>query len=426
MRTKRVAALLSAVLVTAACHASPLWAGRPDVTPRGQTQQPRRVDPHSAIVRWKANSLLTSRQKALGGLRLATRRQFPALNATSVALSAEQAPSNIAGKLMATGLVDSIEPNGIWQLPARRPSVRSLSLRIRNEAPPDDPARAWGQKKIGLEAVWPFVRGDRKVVVAVIDTGVDLNHPDLRGALVPGYSTFDEPGPQDYQGHGTHVTGIIVGQNQGRPGVRGVAPGCRVMPVKVMGPRGREGRVENVVAGLLWAVDHGATIVNMSLGDEGTSALLRDAVRYAQEKDVLVVAASGNFEEGRHRSANTMNYPAAFPGVMAVGATSDDDQRADFSFYGHWMSIAAPGVEIYSSIPAQGNESGAYEYEQGTSMAAPFVSGVAALLRSRFPQWTARQVQQRLEKTAQDFGPSGFDEEYGHGRIDAQRALLGP
>jgi type VII secretion-associated serine protease mycosin len=263
-------------------------------------------------------------------------------------------------------------------------------------------------------------------VVAVVDTGVDLTHPDLRGVLVPGYTTFDEPRPQDYQGHGTHVSGIIVGQGQGRPGVQGVAPGCRVMPIKVMGPRGREGRVENVVAGLLWAVAQGAKVINMSLGDEGTSPLLRDAIRYALERDVVLVAASGNFEEGRHSSTNTMNYPAAMPGVISVGATDNGDRLADFSFWGHWMSVTAPGVEIHSSIPAEGSEAGAYEYEQGTSMAAPFVAGVAALLRSRFPDWTARQVRQRLEQTAQDLGPGGFDEQFGHGRIDARRAVLGP
>ncbi|MEB3197554.1 MAG: S8 family serine peptidase [Candidatus Sericytochromatia bacterium] len=415
--------LLLWALGLSACQATAPWnaptgpSQRLQATPRGQ------ADPLSAIVRWKPGTSPNAVHTTLGGLRLTLRRHLPALNASSVSWSSGAGPS--AG-LMASGLVAAIEPNHIWRLSPRRAAPRALGFSLKQAEDPGYAQRHWGQTRIGADRLWSQYRGAPRTLVAVIDTGIDLQHPDLRGALVPGFTTFAESSPQDYEGHGTHVAGIIAGQGSGQPGVRGVAPDCRIMPIKVMGPRGREGRVENVVAGIIWAVDHGAQVLNMSLGDEGTSPLLRDAIRYARERDVVVVAASGNFEEGRHASTNTMNYPAALPGVIAVGAVDDRENLADFSFWGHWLSVTAPGVDIHSSVPADGDERGAYMSEQGTSMAAPFVAGVAALVRSRHPDWNAAQVQTRLEKTAHDLGAPGYDPRFGHGRLDAYRAVLGP
>jgi type VII secretion-associated serine protease mycosin len=263
--------------------------------------------------------------------------------------------------------------------------------------------------------------GSPDVVVAVLDTGVDLEHPDLRGNLVPGTTFWPEQGaPMDYHGHGTHVAGIIAARLGNTEGGAGVAPGCKIMPVKVMGPKGPEGKVEYVAAGLVWAADHGAKVANLSLGDEGTSTLLRDAVAYALSKDVVVVAASGNFDPDKHTTTNTLDYPAGYPGVMAVGATDSDDQLADFSFWGSWLDVVAPGVEIYSTVP--GN---AYRNEDGTSMASPFVAGVAALVRSRFPELNGPAVKRRIEATATDLGAPGVDDHFGHGRVDAAAAVGG-
>lgn len=417
---------LVATSLLAACQA-PGTAGLARLaSPQAQSRRPAGYDAGSLLVKWKAGAGEAQIRSLTGQLGLRTRRSFAGLGAASLALPTGASVESTIGALRRSGLAAQAEPNWRLRLAPRRQAVRAADIQL---DPGLGASRQWGQAKIGCEKVWPSLRGSARVVVAVIDTGVDLDHPDLRPVLVPGYTTFAESGPQDYEGHGTHVAGIIAGQGLGDPGVRGVAPGVRLMPVKVMGPRGREGHVENVVAGLIWAVDHGAKIVNMSLGDEGTSSLLREAVLYAQQRDVLVVAASGNFEEGRHHTRNTMNYPAAYPGVMAVGATDEEDGLADFSFWGQWLSVTAPGVDIHSSVPGDGSldaaERGEYQTEQGTSMASPFVAGVAALVRSRFPQLTAAQVKQRIEASAKDLGDPGWDAKFGHGRIDAARAVSG-
>lgn len=422
----RAAALLAPILLLTACQGPAALGGSPLSAPQAQSRRPAGYDAGSVLVKWRPGASGASTRAAVAKLGWTARRELQALGAASLALPAGTSVQAAIGQLKRTGLVAWAEPNWVLALPPRGQRLRARDIQI---DPIMGAQREWGQAKIGADKLWPTFRGSAKVVVAVVDTGVDLDHPDLRPVLVPGYTTFAESGPQDYEGHGTHVAGIVAGQALGDPGVRGVAPGCRVMPVKVMGPRGREGRVENVVAGLIWAVDHGADVVNMSLGDEGTSSLLREAVRYAQARDVLVVAASGNFEEGRHATTNTMNYPAAYPGVMAVGATDEGDALADFSFWGRWLSVTAPGVDIHSSVPGDGSldaaEQGDYQSEQGTSMAAPFVAGVAALVRSRFPTLTAAQVKQRIEATAVDLGDPGYDPKFGHGRIDALRAVSG-
>ncbi len=429
----RVATLLAPLVLSllagtslAACKAPGTAGFSTSAITQAQSRRPAGYDAGSVLVKWKAGAGDAQIRSLTGGLGLRTRRSFAGLGAASLTLPAGASVESTLGSLRRSGLIAHAEPNWTLRLAPRAQAVRAAEIQI---DPIMGAQRQWGQTKIGCDKVWLSLRGSSKVVVAVIDTGVDLDHPDLRPVLVPGYTTFAEAGPQDYEGHGTHVAGIVAGQGLGDPGVRGVAPGVRVMPVKVMGPRGREGQVENVVDGLIWAVDHGAKVVNMSLGDEGTSALLREAVLYAQARDVLVVAASGNFEEGRHHSRNTMNYPAAYPGVMAVGATDERDQLAEFSFWGQWLSVTAPGVDIHSSVPGDGSldaaELGEYQTEQGTSMAAPFAAGVAALVRSRFPTLSAAQVKQRIEASAQDLGEPGWDAKFGHGRIDALRAVSG-
>jgi subtilisin family serine protease len=204
-----------------------------------------------------------------------------------------------------------------------------------------------------------------------------------------------------------------------------MAPRCKIMPVKVLNREGK-GDTGDIVAGLLYAVNNGAKIVNMSLGGTGGSRALMDAINYALSKDVVVVAAMGN--EG----ANAQEYPAGYPGVIAVGATDSSDEIASFSNFGSWISVAAPGEDILSTLPmrsvyvteTEGKDTG-YDVMDGTSMAAPYVAGLAALVRSQNPRMTAAQVKVRIEKSADDLGDPGFDEQFGHGRINAARAILG-
>jgi subtilisin family serine protease len=254
---------------------------------------------------------------------------------------------------------------------------------------------------------------------------VDTRHPDLAANLVQGYSVLPGSGPEDDHGHGTHVAGIIAAVGHNNQGIAGVAPHCKIMPVKVLNHEGK-GDTGDIVAGLLWAVNNGAKVVNMSLGGTGGSRALMDAVAYAQSKDVLVVAAMGN------DGANAQEYPAGYPGVVAVGASDSTDEIASFSNFGTWISVAAPGEDILSTLPThsvyvtetEGKDT-SYDSMDGTSMASPFVAGLAALIRSQFPTMTAPLVKSRIEKSADDLGDPGFDNYFGHGRINAARAILG-
>jgi subtilisin family serine protease len=238
--------------------------------------------------------------------------------------------------------------------------------------------------------------------------------------VLPGAS-----GPEDDHGHGTHVAGIIAAVGHNNMGIAGVAPHCKIMPVKVLNHEGK-GDTGDIVAGLLWAVNNGAKIVNMSLGGTGGSRALMDAIAYAQSKDVVVVAAMGN------DGANAQEYPAGYPGVIAVGATDSSDEAASFSNFGSWISVAAPGEDILSTLPThsvyvtetEGKET-SYDSMDGTSMASPFVAGLAALIRSQYPTMSAPLVKSRIEKSADDLGDPGFDDHFGHGRINAARAILG-
>lgn len=277
-----------------------------------------------------------------------------------------------------------------------------LDVAVQAAADPQQPSQ-WGLTAVRAPQVWPTASA-RGQVVAVIDSGVDLDHPDLAGVLLPGYDVVDgDTVADDVNGHGTHVAGIVGAVAGNGVGGAGVAQGVRVLPVRVLGRDGG-GSGADVAAGIRWAVDRGATVLNLSLGSPDDSSLLSNAVSYALDKGVTVVAAAGN--EG---SAAPM-WPAAQPGVLAVGAVAEDGTLATFSNRGPHVSLVAPGVGIVSTLPG-----GQYGSMSGTSMATPFVAGAAAVLRTSS---TPSEVAQRLTSTAVDAGPPGRDDSYGHGRLD--------
>jgi thermitase len=361
-------------------------------------------------------------------LALRTGHDISSIGVSVLEMTNRALPQGVFAKLQSHSAVEYVEQASIFQVP-RRPSRKPLprsGRRLQNVGMGDplwnEPQ--WGLLKIGMPLVWNRFSGSPQVTVAIIDTGVDPVHPDLSGSIVPGASVVGgTSGPDDDHGHGTHVAGVVAASIFDGRGLNGVAPNCRIMPIKVLNRDGR-GDTGDIVAGLVWAVNHGAKVVNMSLGGTGGSRALMDAVRYAQSKDVLIVAAMGN--EG----SNSQEYPAGYPGVMAVGATDRDDQKADFSNYGSWISVSAPGVDILSTLPTRPvgvtrleGKSVGQDVMDGTSMAAPFVSGVAALIRSAYPNLSAPQVKNRIERTSDDHGSPGFDEHFGWGRINAARAL---
>lgn len=226
----------------------------------------------------------------------------------------------------------------------------------------------WGVDRVGAPKVWTKSKG-AGVKVAVIDTGISCSHPDLQCDLKSGFNATSATAlPDDDNGHGTHVSGTIAGRGTGT-GVIGVAPGVTLIPVKVLDSNGN-GTVSDVVRGIEWAADHGANVINMSLGSSKGSAALQQAIETAYNKGITIVAAAGN--DGP--TANTVNYPGAYPQVIAVAASDKNDNIADFSSRGDQVAFTAPGVDILSTVPG-----GGYELMSGTSMATPHMTGLAAL-----------------------------------------------
>jgi subtilisin family serine protease len=280
---------------------------------------------------------------------------------------------------------------------------------LADPAVPNDPyfVDEWGLPAIGLPQAWSVSRG-QGVIVAVLDTGVDVTHEDLAGQTVPGWDFIDGDGlPADTNGHGTAVAGIIAAATGNGIGMASVAPGARIMPVRVLDAIGNG--VDPVIAqGITWAVDHGARVINLSLGGEGWTDVLQVAIDDAIARGAVVVAAAGNSGAG-----SPVEYPAAYGPVLAVGALGIAGSRASFSSTGDGLDIMAPGESILSTRP------GTYARGTGTSFAVPFASAAVALVIAAGGQAT------RLTETARDLGEPGFDTYTGYGALDLTAALDG-
>ncbi|GAA1610256.1 hypothetical protein GCM10009679_12850 [Saccharothrix algeriensis] len=274
----------------------------------------------------------------------------------------------------------------------------------------------WQLTTLRATRAWDLATGDG-VVVAVIDSGV-APHPDLTGRVLSGLDLVDATGngSNDQVGHGTTVAALIAGQGDGRHGVAGLAPRAKILPVRVLDAENRYDDARVVAEAVRWAVDHGAKVINLSLGGSVTSEALAEAIDYAFARDVVVVACVGNVSAG---GSTEIWYPAREPGVLAVTAIAPGQrhQRWQGSLTGEQAVLAAPGTDLLGAKP------GGYWRVQGTSFAAPLVSATAALVRSRFPGMSAADVVQRLISTAQDLGPAGRDDEFGFGLIDPVAAL---
>jgi serine protease len=275
-------------------------------------------------------------------------------------------------------------------------------------------AQQWDIPKIRTADAWQKSTG-AGVVVAVIDSGVDATHPDLAGQVIGGLdATTDREGTTtDRHGHGTHVAGTVAAVTGNATGISGVAPDVKIMPVKVLGDNG-SGNMSDTAQGITWAADHGAQVINMSLGGTQQVAAVSTAISYARSKGVTVVAAVGN---SRQQGSPT-SYPAADAGVIGVAATDSNDRIGVYSNAGNYVDVAAPGTDILSLAPG-----GQYKTMSGTSMASPHVAAVAALMKSYQGSLTPDQIEATLEKSAVDLGGAGFDNDFGNGRIDALAAL---
>ena len=270
----------------------------------------------------------------------------------------------------------------------------------------------WGPRKIEAEYAWNITVGNSSILVAIVDTGIDWNHPDLSANYVPlGYDWVnDDSDPNDDNGHGTHVAGIVAAVINNSIGVAGLSQ-VRIMAEKALNASGY-GNAYDLAEAITHAVDEGAKIIVMSWGSNLSSIILHNAIKYAYRAGALLVAAAGN------DATSEETYPAAWSEVIAVSATDKNDNLASFSNFGDWIELAAPGVDIFSTIPDD-----TYAYMSGTSMAAPFVAGVAALAWSVYPELTRDELRDHLHVTADDLGDEGFDIYFGYGRVNAKKAV---
>ncbi|MEO5931714.1 MAG: S8 family serine peptidase [Candidatus Kapaibacterium sp.] len=363
-----------------------------------------------------------------------------------------------------TGLVSALEgspvieeafPNAIYHI----------------DQAPDDSLYGdqWALRTVEAEGAWAITKGDSSIIVGVVDTGIDFNHPDLLGALainpredrnhngrfdawwfldtingvsgdidgvdqdgdgyaddVIGYDFVSQsvqnvgdwadrdPVPADEHGHGTGVAGVIAARGNNHIGITGLAPGVRVLAVRAFDKTGN-GEDDDISAAIVYAADRGVKVLNLSFGDFYASPLLHDAIRYAYAKGVTVVTSSGN------ESGSDPHYPANFPEVMSVGATGESDGITSFSTFGSQLSLTAPGSRIYTTAL-----NGRYARLDGTSFSSPYVAATAALLLSLHPTWSPDEVRAAIELSADDRGTPGWDVKYGAGRLNARRALEMP
>jgi type VII secretion-associated serine protease mycosin len=300
--------------------------------------------------------------------------------------------------------VDPVGQGGIAGVPVSDPATGgqySLDrMRVRD---------AWGRSTGGSN------------LIAVLDTGVQAGHPDLRGRVAKGYDFVNnDTGAGDDNGHGTWVAGIIAANANDGYGIAGITWSDRILPVKIMSASGT-GSTADLAAGITWAANRGADVINMSVGGFPYSQAIQDAVSHAWRKGAVLVAAAGN----NGRSENF--YPASYDHVVSVSATQPEDEFSRWSSFGPKVDVTAPGSSVLTtnctSSGCPHRDWGSHTYISGTSFATPNVAGVVALIRARHPSFTPAQIVSRLQGTVDDLGYAGRDDRYGLGRVNAYRAL---
>ena len=292
----------------------------------------------------------------------------------------------------------------------------SLDSRVRADAAGPDPLLGQQWALTTLKSSTALKQHDATgVMVAVVDSGVQASHPDLAGVVVTGtdFVTPGGDGSADGNGHGTHVAGIISAVANNGIGVAGLAQGAHILPVRVL-DNNAGGWASDIAKGIIWATDHGAKVISMSLMTAFDDSALRAAVSYASARGVVMVAAAGNSRQ----FGNPIAYPAAYAGVLGVAATDQANAGATFSTIGSFVGISAPGVNILSTY-----KNSEWAVMSGTSMATPYVAATAALVRSAQPTLPADQVLTTLTNTATDLGPAGKDPEFGAGLVNPAAAL---
>lgn len=308
----------------------------------------------------------------------------------------EKSREAVAARLRATGAFDFVEPD----------------YYAHTGATPDDPnyPSQWHLPQIHAPAAWSLTSGASSVVVAVIDSGVDGTHPDLKSKLLPGWSFVgNSSDTSDTMGHGTAVAGTVAAASNNALGIAGVTWGSVILPVVVVDANDFAS-YSDIAAAIEYAVNHGARIINLSIGGSSPSSALQTAVDYAWSKGAVLFAAAMN------DSTSSPYYPAACNHVVAVSATDNYNHLAGFSDYGPWITLAAPGTAILTTM-----NGGGYGTWWGTSFSSPIVAGVAALMLAVNPPLENSTIVSLLRQTADNIGPSDY---FGAGLVDAYQAVF--
>ncbi len=359
--------------------------------------------PGQFVVKFKAKTGNASRQADINSLGAIVVQDLSHLDMQVLEFAAARNNPSVEGKLAALAAlknnpnIEFAEPNYIYTV-NYTPNDTSLGSQ-------------WAWNKIQAPQAWDVTQGSASTVIAVVDTGIQLNHPDLDAKIVAGYDYVDnDTNATDGNGHGTHVAGTSAAETNNSTGGAGTCPNCKLMPVRVLDNAG-SGTLANVANGITFAANNGAKVINLSLGGGGSTAL-QNAVDYAWGKGSFLACAAGN----SNTSSTSSAYPGAYSNCFAVASTTSTDVRSSFSNYGSWVEVAAPGSSIYSTWINSG-----YNTINGTSMASPHVAGLAGLLSSQ--GLSNSQIRDRLCTTADKI--SGTGSTWTCGRINAYKAVSG-
>lgn len=386
----------------------------PSIAPSGKDRAPGQL-----VVKFKPGVTDAQITEQLRPLNAKIQRKIPGINATVIAVPVGK-ENAVMSALAKEPIVKYAEPDYIQKVNyvpndtyyKNQWGLANTGQLIKNKA-------GKANADINVQTAWDVSKG-AGIKVAVLDTGIDTTHPDLASKIV-AQKVFTTSTIDDKFGHGTHVAGIVAAKTNNSLGISGTCPECQLIVGKVMGDDG-QGLVSNVTTGITWAVDNDAKVINLSEGGSERSAAQEDAINYAWNKGVVIVAAAGN------AGTNQQFYPAALPNVLSVAATNSTDTKAYFSNYGTWVNVAAPGDMIYSTLPThayvmqtQVSLALNYDYLSGTSMATPIVSGIAALIWTSPQGTSASNVVKRITDTADKI--TGTGQYWESGRVNAAKAV---
>ena len=433
MNKRKSKALLTLLLVismflTTAIYGAPVSADEGSPFAKGSSLSDALYVPDRIVVKFKEGLSPASLVQVHAQLNAVVEKEIPQLGVQVLRVPTGEVEVKIAA-YKADPRVEYAEPDYIAR-PAHEPNDPSYG-----------DGTQWGLQKILASQAWDLSKGNSNVVIAVVDWGVDLDHPDLASEMwtkpgeIPDNGTDDDGNgyvddvygwdfanddndPQDDYYHGTHVAGIAAAATDNGVGVAGVGFNSRIMAVKVGDGTTGQAAYSDIAHGIIYAADNGAKVINLSLGGYAFSSYLESAVNYAWNAGCVLVGAVGN------DNSSSSFYPSAYANVIGVSATDQNDARWSSSNYGSYISVAAPGVSIYSTCWLNDDPAYAYWTLSGTSMAAPHVAGLAALLFAHGSGSNAA-VRSLIEGSADDLGDAGWDQYYGYGRVNAFQALGG-